>query len=326
MDGRKEPVPPPRKDFGVNCGVLTRNVGVGHQTPHTKSVSTITFDEKWKFSNSTNPNVTRSSQTVIKENRIGVSQTALDISDHSTQTLIKKKYFSDAGVTALPKLVDFSNQKIVEAYNIGVSDDTISDIKCEKCNVLKNSISTGPDSFENAHTAPISLSTLMGSKSKSFNLGDPKIDYTSKKRTIACQYDLMGISKASQYEPTGINKASQSEMIKTNSKACQHEIKTFHHKNPQSEIVVKISRNTDTKDLTTTSTKSVACDINDIKSDNLSVCEKCLQKDDAIKKEAAVPSKIPRPQIPTTPVEGRKFRRQDTYTKIYSTGTSPPMG
>ncbi|RZC40260.1 KN motif and ankyrin repeat domain-containing protein 2, partial [Asbolus verrucosus] len=344
LDGRREPPPPPpRKDFGVNCGVLTRNVGVGHQNPNTKSVSTATFedfgvdkwfDEKIRLMNEQNSainqqNVSKSTQTQIRENRAIASQTIdrpVAKIESFAQTVDNKKYYSNASVSVSPKCSDFCVQKSVEVYNIGTSDDTISDIICEKCNVFKCSIGTGPDSSEDAHTSPVSLATLMGPRSKSFNLGDDRINFTSRNRTVACQYEPTGIAKASQYEPNGVTKACQCE-IKTNSKACQCEVK-LTNKNTQYENN-SISKDTDTKDLIT-SIRHVACEAKECKNpmndvacntadSEKGICSKCSNKDDGGKKDGSfTTSKIPRPQIPTTPGENRKFRRQDTYTKIYS--------
>lgn len=348
LDSSKEaPPPPPRKDFGVNCGVLTRNIGVGHQNPNTKTVSTTIddltvdkwFNEKVKFMNNQNltnsqKNVSRSSQTLIKEIRGVASQTIEKPSttaENYTQTSERKKYFSHASVLAVPKCKDFGVQKIVEVYNIGTSDDTISDIICEKCNVCKCNVGVGPDSSEDSHTSPVSLASLMGPRSKSFNLGEAQLNFASRSRTVACQCENFGISKASQSEFSGISRACQSE-LKTQTKACQHESK-LQHKMTQSETR-SISKDTDTKDLIT-ATRHVACEAKEKKKVTSDVgcnttedkiCIKCTKEKDDVKKDTFGPSKIPRPQIPTTPVENRKFRRQDTYTKIYSSPGSPTQG
>jgi ankyrin repeat protein len=349
LDGKREPPPPPpRKDFGVNCGVLTRNVGVGHQNPKTKNVSTTTFDnasvDKWfnekiRFMNSQNltnnqVNVSRSTQTSSRENRGVASQTVDRVTakiETAAQTVENKKYYSNASVSAFPKCKDANCQKDVEAYSVGTSDNTIDDIICDKCNSPKVSTGVGPDSNEDAHTSPVSLALLMGPRSKSFNLGDDRVNFTSRNRTVACQYESTGISKASQYEPNGVSKACQSE-VKTNSKACQNEVKSSH-KNTQYESS-SVCKDTDTKDLIR-STRHVACEAKERKSPtsdvacntantDKDVCVKCTnkEKEDSGKKESnSTPSKIPRPQVPTTPVEVRKFRRQDTYTKIYASPT-----
>ena len=343
LDGKKvPPPPPPRKDFGVNCGVLTRNVGVGHQNPNTKTVSTTTFDDltvdKWfnekiKFMNSQNlaNNVSTSTQTPSKDSRGVASQTIAKLAKiaTSTQTADTKKHYSDASVSAFPQRRDFSVQKSVEVYNVGTSDDTISDVICEKCNVFKCSIGIGPDSSEDAHTSPVSLALLMGPRSKSFNLGDDRLNFSSRSRTVACQHESQGVAKGSQYEANGVSRACQCE-TKTVSKASQWEVKSVH-KNTQYESF-SVSRDTDTKDLLTP-TRHVACEAKERKNavdvacnttDEKNVCVRCTnrEKEEVAKKDGTpAPSKIPRPQIPTTPVENRKFRRQDTYTKIYSSPT-----
>ncbi|XP_044256922.1 KN motif and ankyrin repeat domain-containing protein 2-like [Tribolium madens] len=343
LDSKEAPPPPPRKDFGVNCGVLTRNIGVGHQNPNTKTVSTATlddltvdkwFNEKIKFMNS--QNISRSSQTLIKEIRGVASQTIEKppMIEAQTQTAEPKKYYSHASVSAIPKIRDFSVQKCVEVYNIGTSDDTISDIVCEKCSVCKCSVGVGPDSSEDSHTSPVSLASLMGPRSKSFNLGEAPLNFNSRSRTVACQYENFGVSKASQFEPAGVSRACQCE-VKTHSKACQHELKQIH-KNTQYESN-SVSKDTDTKDLIT-AIRHVACEAKERKKlttdvgcntcDDKTVCAKCTnkEKEEVNKKDTSFTSKIPRPQIPTTPVENRKFRRQDTYTKIYSSPGSPTLG
>lgn len=351
LNSKKEPpMPPPRKDFGVNCGVLTRNIGVGHQNPNTKSVATTTLDftDKWynekvKFLNNENlkhQKKTTETQTPIKDKRNSTVQTTMKTSaklDTCTQTIDDKKLVKHAATLALPKSSDFSAQKAVEVYNIGVSEDTINDVICQKCTTLKCTVGVGPDKTEDAHTGPISLATLMGSRSKSFNLGDDKLNFT-KKRTVGCQYEATGVSKSSQYEPNGITRACQSE-IKMLSKACQRDVK-FVTKNTQYEGD-SVSKNTDTKDLLSLGTRNVACEtkeqkvgVNHVGCNTVGLpketekieCSKCLNRDkeDSARKDGSpTPSRIPRLQFPTTPVESRKFRRQDTYTKIYSSPTSP---
>lgn len=343
------PPPPPRKDFGVMCGVLTRNIGVGHQSPHTKSVSTGTVDneftDKWyqekiKFMNNQNilsiQKITSSknTQTTFQRGRrdVGIQfkfeKPVCPKSNTYTQT--DNKTLSDKAILATSRVADVSIQKCVECYSVGSSDDTVSDIICDKCNALKRSVGVGPESNEDSHTSPISLACLT-SRSKSFNMGEDRLNLVTRTRTIA-----------SQYEPNSINRTCQVDLRKPSStKSCQFEPKKSE-KTTQSEKYT-ISRHTDTQDLIVIK-KHVGCEAKEQKPDGvdkgcntvdvaetMTVCTKCEKdKDDVkelLKKDdgSPTPSRIPRPQIPTTPVEIRKFRRQDTYTKVYSpTEKTPP--
>ncbi|KAJ8913166.1 hypothetical protein NQ315_009003 [Exocentrus adspersus] len=118
-------------------------------------------------------------------------------------------------------------------------------------------------------------------------------------------------------------------------KSCQHELKTLD-KNTQYEKL-SASKLTDTLDLIMTK-RHVSCEAREVKpvsvdfgcnttSELTTSCVTCEKEKDegkeSYKKEGGspTPSRIPRPQIPTTPVENRKFRRQDTYTKVYSTSS-----
>lgn len=350
LDGlikKEPPPPPPRKDFGVMCGVLTRNIGVGHQNPNTKSVSTATleneFADKWlqekvKFLNNQNLMNTYSSKKLtfdkITQTLGGVETRDVGVQlkiekqqppkiNCSSQTLELRKSVKHVSILALPKVADFSTQKYVECYSIGCGDDTIDDVICEKCNAFKRSVAVGPETNEDTHTSPISLASL-SSRSKSFNLGDDRLNLTTRTRTIGLQY-----------EPNNVSRACQSDVrVKMSTKSCQHELKMLE-KNTQYENR-SVSKVTDTLDLMTK--RHVSCEVRELKpsssdigcnttSEMTMVCAKCeKEKDeikDTVKKEGGspTPSRIPRPQIPTTPVENRKFRRQDTYTKIYSSST-----
>lgn len=328
------PPPPPRKDFGVMCGVLTRNIGVGHQNPNTKSVSTATpesdFADKWlhekvKFMENRNllqsSTSTKETQTLVPKGRrdIGIQfqfqKMVTPKFSTYTQTPDSSKHLVEKGVSAKAKQSDVSIQKCVECYSIGSSDDTINDTICEKCNTLKRSVAVGPENHEDSHTSPISLASLT-SRSKSFNMGDDRLNFTARTRTIA-----------SQYEITNINRSCQADLQKASStKLCQVQPKMVD-KNTQYEKFTS-SRLTDTQDLTIV--KNVSCEAKEEKIEtvnagcntvpDLTICLKCDKEKENFKKDGGspTPSRIPRPQIPTTPVENRKFRRQDTYTKVYS--------
>ncbi|CAG9816689.1 unnamed protein product [Phaedon cochleariae] len=332
------PPPPPRKDFGVMCGVLTRNIGVGHQNPNTKSVSTTTIEndigDKWlpekvKFMNIQNSlntfkkiSVSRETQTILSRDKrdVGIQfkfeapQPPKSVS--STQTSEIQKQISHRGVLAKARVSDFAIQKCVECYSIGCSDDTINDIVCEKCNAFKRSVAVGPDTSEDIHTSPVSLASLT-SRSKSFNLGEDRLNLSVRTRTVG-----------SQHEPDTKSRSCQSDLrAKSSSKSCQCERSTAE-KNTQYEPRGSTSKHTDTQDLRVP-TRHVGCEAREVKSGTCEVacntseealCGKCEKEKESLKKDGGspTPSRIPRPQIPTTPVENRKFRRQDTYTKIYS--------
>ncbi|XP_030748449.1 KN motif and ankyrin repeat domain-containing protein 2 [Sitophilus oryzae] len=337
---KEPPPPPPRKDFGVMCGVLTRNIGVGHQNPHTKHAATLTteFADKWyvekaKFLNTSpivSPKITasRSTQTVnLRDKRdmgiqssIQAPKAVTEVKFCQTDT-IQKPITSNAAIQAVTRMSDFAVQKDVESYSIGCSKDTITDVLCEKCSIVKISVGVGPEKDEDLHTSPVSLSAL-NNRSKSFNLGEERLDLHKRTRTVASQYD----------NTNTISRGCQSE-IKTSSKSSQHEVKNAE-KTTQSEYTSE-SKKTDTEDLKTP-TKSVACEIREYKpktsekgSNTISeekevseekICAKCASKEMESSKEFKTPgspnpSRIP---VPTTPIEARKFRRQDTYTKLYS--------
>lgn len=352
----KKITPPTRKDIGVMCGVLTRHIGVGHQAANMKTVSTATtlsgkeidsttdkwLNEKIKFMNNQNLlnsydkfKLTKTTQTPIlnkEQKEIGVQtkhQQKIDKINNYTQTYSDSRKFNTKNIcvqTIPTRLIDFSAQKVVECYSIGCSDDTINQVICEKCNAFKRSVGVGPDNNDNPLINPINLSSLTMPRSKSFNLGGDKLNLSTKNRTVACQYEPFD----------KISRGIQSEKTKTHSKYCQHESKCAE-KNTQCEKLHLASKLIDTKDLIKrknveceakeiiqrTQTKDIGCNTTNL----IQICNKCMEKDskddlDVKKDENPTPSRIPRPQIPTTPVEVRKFRRQDTYTKIYSTPES----
>lgn len=343
-DVKKEPPPPPpRKDFGVMCGVLTRNIGVGHQYPNTRHAATLTteFADKWlpekaKFLNSQaliSPKITSSKGTqtlFVKEKRdMGIQSSLLEpkkvtvVAFCQTDPVLKPEV-SQIGTQIHPRMSHMGIQKNIESYSVGSSDDTLNDVICEKCSSPKRSVGVGPETSEDIHTSPVSLAALTN-RSKSFNLGEERLDLHKRTRTVA-----------SQYESTlsTVNRSCQSE-LKTSSKSSQHDIK-LAEKNTQYEST-SVSKKTDTKDLLI-ETKSIACEAKEIKtptadkgSNTISeekevseekICAKCASKEMETSREfkkdipsSPTPSRIP---VPTTPIENRKFRRQDTYTKIYS--------
>lgn len=347
---------PTRRDFGVMCGVLTRNVGVGHQYPHTRNVSTITmngnaqdsstysdkwYNEKIKFlsirddelkykkppltNQSTQtppplPKSTREANVQTPPEKKVVPKTKLD---GYTQTPDDKKTFYHVGSTAKPSNSDCTTQVYVQTRNVGIQ----LEMPCPKCSTLKKSIGVGPENPVDSHISPVSLASLSTPRSKSFNLGDDKLNLSLKNRSIGCQYDKVGNTVGCQYE------------IKTHSRACQNDVQ-LSHKAVQNTYQTA-HKVTDTKDLGPVK-HHVACETKkEVKNTaefgcntppmppmpERPVCTKCTptgkEREEILKKEGSpTPSRIPRPQIPTTPVENRKFRRQDTYTKIPSSAAS----
>lgn len=411
------------------CGVLTRNVGVGHQYPNMKTVSTATaqeietnFSDKWLLEKKKFLNIpkTYNLNDLVYKNPVLIpkgTQTLLQREKREThtqtepvqkttknifvQTLDDKKYVKDASISAVVKSSDCYIQTSADVKNIGVSENTVNDILCEKCECSKVSVAVRPDTIADGHLSPISLASLAVPRSKSFNLGEDKLNLSSRNRSVACQYEPSGYHKACQSKPSGYHKACQYESTSL-SKSCQHEVSTSH-KSLQSENLTTFTKTTDTNDLGPLK-KNVGCEVKE-KIKNFSdigcntvngttpQCVKCLkekEKDKEIgeekkgwsrekdsgkekgtgkekesrkeiesgkekdltkekdstkeesykekenkkekhkeivatkKEENLTPSRIPRPQIPTTPVENRKFKRQDTYTKIPSDEKTPP--
>nr|XP_023014513.1 KN motif and ankyrin repeat domain-containing protein 2 isoform X1 [Leptinotarsa decemlineata] len=341
-------IKPPQKDIGITCGVSTRDVSSGHQNPSTKSVSTGTIDnelgDKWfkekvQFLNAQNSlsnqiykklTVARETQTTLPKDKIDVGiqfqneQAQLLKLTESTQTDEIKRKVDHKGILAKVLVSDKLTQKFIECSSVGCSDDTIDENICVKCNAIKKSIGVGPEKND-THTMPISLASLT-SRSKSFNLGEDKLNLSSRTRNAS-----------SQYEINSINRSCQSDIkVKSSTKSCQYDLKSCD-KNTQYEKYT-LSKYTDTKDFAV-QTKHVGCEAKESKiktSDfgcnvtEVLVCAKC-EKDKEEAKEihkkeegSPTPSRIPRPQIPTTPVEIRKFRRQDTYTKVYSPPSEKP--
>ncbi|VEN35819.1 unnamed protein product [Callosobruchus maculatus] len=343
-------VTPPRKDCGVMCGVLTRNIGVGHQNPNTRSVSTSTLDcegfaDKWlhekaKLLNSNHllstPSppkkytVSKDTQTQKRSAKDACIQFKFEPPpvaklDQHCQTTKEKKFFNHVGVLAKTKSSEVSVQKFVESCTVGSSDDTLDSIICDNCNKLKKTIGVGPDKNEDAFTSPVSLA-LLNSRSKSFNLGEDRLNLNTRTRTVGCQYDKHSTNRSCQADIK----------LKSHAKSCQSEPKlseksTQYDRNSSSKgtdmldlILMKRNVGCEAKE-TKPETADTACNTHEY------ICGKCeKEKDemkDSFKKEGGSPtaSRIPRPQIPTTPVEIRKLRRQDTYTKVYGSPTEQPL-
>lgn len=340
--------PPSRRDFGVMCGVLTRNVGVGHQYPHTRTVSTLTtndektqpiysdkwYNEKIKFLANQNVMVTKNTQTAIVARTtvdcgtqtVSVKQNIPKRINNYTQTPEMKKQVQHVGSTVKPVNSDVLVQtNNIETRSVGNSIDT----PCSTCNVPKISVGVGSDNTVDSHISPVSLANLAVPRSKSFNLGSEKLNLSVKNRTIGCQYEPLA----------NTNTIGCQHITKTHTKACQNDVIKTLHKGSQHEYVTA-SKVTDTKDLNIEKV-SVACEAKEVEKVKVDIacnttsvpdkspCTKCAnrekERDEILKKEGSpTPSRIPRLQMPTTPVENRKFRRQDTYTKIPASPQASP--
>ncbi|KAL3289566.1 hypothetical protein HHI36_022982 [Cryptolaemus montrouzieri] len=379
QNGMKElNLPLSTKDIGVTCSVLTRNVGVGHQTPSRKNASTETsidssfadkwFGEKLKFINDQNelkksinetlnkvPNITKGNQTLSIKTFSQSTQTIeipipkKIVTDKQTQTVCSSTSQKHQSVLVKPVMKDFNVQKSIEVYNIGVSDDTITDINCEKCNVAKISVAVGADKNEDAHLAPVSLQSLSFPRSKSFNLGEDKINLNVRNRSVAIQYQYKPAisTKSSQYESSNISRSCQSS-IKTHTRSSQHESKLVETSTQSEESIFRTPKKVQRKDVSCEAkerklqTQSIGCNTT-WAIPTTTVCTKCQNKEkededqkksnrhvtveniaceDDIKRkdETASVSRIPRLLLTPTS-ERRKFKRQDTYTKI---NASPP--
>lgn len=357
---------PSTKDIGVSCSVITRNVGVGNQTPSRKHASTATinddvsyadkwFGEKLKFINNQNeinktnsvsriPMMNKSNQTFTINSHDQETQTPKQLrkmtSDKFIQTVHKTVTKKDQSSLIKPKTLNFAMQKTIESYNVGVSDDTITDINCDKCNVVKISVAVGPDQKEDQHVSPISLASLSFPRSKSFNLGADKMNLNKRKRSISVQYQYKpeSSSKGSQYEPSNVSRSCQST-IRTHSKGTQYESKLTDSSTQLDETFVVLTTPKKHKS-SEIETISIGCNTS-LPSPEIAVCSECRKrrkedgenvkkedvkvedkkKDESKKRESGVVSRIPKPQLTPTS-ERRKFRRQDTYTKI--NGSPPP--
>lgn len=313
--GKSSSPAPARRDFGVMCGVLTRNVGVGPQTPKTKTVSTGTCPDsgdKWlphkldfliggdaKQQQTKSPlTVGRATQTTIFKYEDVRTQTNTSVlSDNSSQTPTLPKSNS-IGVSVHPRTSVVGTQSRIECTDVGVSDDNINSILCLKCTSQKQTVGVNTDAL-----AYLSVSLAQ--------LSRPKIeteDDVIERRSIGCQYDIGGSNKYTQYE------------IKSHSRTCQSDPLQVTHRGIQSEIWSGISKSTDTKELLPKTeergcnsdiheTVDVACETVKV----TEICEKCNEKEkteETKKEEIVTPSKIPRLNNPQ-----RKFERQITYTK-----------
>lgn len=341
------PRPPLRRDIGVMCGVLTRNVGVGHQYPHVRDVSTFTvsssdddqegqqptpvtfysdkwYNEKIKF-------LSNESNAKNRKECVGTqtpSPKPKRTDDRYTQTLEKNKehHVTDVAITAKPIYSDAVNQtNSINTRNIGISVES----PCKICSISKISIGVGSENAtDENNVSPVSLANLalaMPARSKSFNLGGDKLNLMSmRNRTIGCQY-----------EPLLVNSIACQCVIKVKSKACQNDnVIKVSHKGSQHEYRAALAKGTDTNDLSVEKV-NVACEAKEMEKEKVDfacntsckwLCAKCVTKEREKEREEIVtkegsptPSRIP---IPTTPVENRKFRRQDTYTKIPSASAS----
>ncbi|KRT79272.1 Ankyrin repeat-containing protein [Oryctes borbonicus] len=323
--GYVSPSPPPkRRDFGVMCGVLTRNVGVGHQTPKTKTVSTTTPPEsgdKWlpqkldflirnENLKQSRPVITvgKGTQTIHYGHKTTTTQTTpppLTLDNSAQTSAAPIKCFNSIGISIIPNTNNANTQAFISSKTVGVSDDTINSILCLKCTSQKQTVGVNTGDFP-LLTHSVSLAQLSEIKPEEPEEEEEKIIET---RTIGCQYDMRPCHKYTQYE------------IKTQSRSCQSDVAKLTHRGVQNDIWVGISRSTDSRELIP-ETEERGCDP-DIRETvdigcltdavTLDYCEKCVEREKTEnnkKEETITPSRIPRLNIP------RKFERQITYTKI----------
>lgn len=290
----------PKKDIGIMCTVITRHVGVGPNYPKMKTISTSTealnklIEEQLKIDL-----VTQSSQTKI-----------LHFVEKNTQTTPLAKPVCNIGVNVTPDKKDVGTLFRKEYNTIGVSDDRIDTIICPKCSVTKRTIGIGPSNYADSHV-PISLKSLTSHRSKSFNLGEEKLNFNLRYRTIGCQTESFSVNKMCQYESKSSTQFSQTDTHVLKNKSCQSE----HHSHTQT---------TDTSDLL--KLKDTGCNTNVIKKVDASsntykpppeiITTPPHKPTETKKDESPGISRIPRPATISSDHENRKFKRQDTYTKI----------
>lgn len=328
------------------CGVLTRHIGVGPNYPKTRENSTITDAEITEKLNKKLDTsfVSQSSQTRVASKETG------------TQVPTSQKQFTNSSVSVKPDIKDFGLQVQKESKTIGVSEDVINSILCIKCSAVKRSIGVGPSNYADQHL-PVSLKSLSVQKSKSFNLGEEKLNLNLKYRTIGCQSENFSLHKSSQYEFKSHSQFSQTEHKSYRNEGVQYENKTITQITDTHDLyskkdascatnrAVTIDVSSNTLPLPAEKTKCNKCEsreerkkkdassstvkvrTHDASSNTMPVsvenvktkCSKCISEAKEKKEETNVSigaSKIPRPAHLSTPTEIRKFKRQDTYTKI----------
>lgn len=330
-----------QRDMGVMCGVIMRHVGVGPNYPKTRDNSTITEQE-----------INKKFETALISQS---SQTKVQSKEANTQIPLVPKKYTSTGSVAKPETKEFIVQVEKESRTIGVSDDDVKSILCLKCNAPKRTVGVGPlDSDLN----PVSLKSLTVPKSKSFNLGEEKLNLNLRYRTIGCQSETFSSHKSCQYESKSHNQFSQTEIKQTRNEYVQYESRININQITDTNdlmkkrdascgtsrlVTVDASSNTpvqekekckkceqikDKRDVGCETIKTRTVDSSSNTVDNIikTKCNKCLSEGKGDKKEDKVElkelnvsgsgSRIPRLAHNSTPTEVRKFKRQDTYTKI----------
>lgn len=301
VDKRPIVLPPiHKKDIAVMCAVITRHVGVGPSFPKVKTASTSTetlnklIQEQLKSTS-----VSQSSQTKV-----------VHFDEKGMQTVAFAKPFCNIGINVRPECKDVGVGFRKEVSTIGVSDDRVDEVICQKCSVAKRTIGVGPTTYADSHL-PVSLKSLTSHRSKSFNLGEEKLNLNLRYRTIGCQTEHFSVNKMCQYELKSCTQFSQTEVNVLKNKSCQYERHCF-------------TQMTDTEDLL--KTKDASCNTKavrkvDVASNTVNLPPEIVttppSKNDTRRDESPGVSRIPRPAaITTSDHENRKFKRQDTYTKI----------
>lgn len=317
---------PARRDFGVMCGVVTRNIGVGHQIPKTKTVATATpgSGDKWlpqkldflignenSKRSRTIVTVAKGSQTVpFGYKSINTQTNSVLHSHNTTQTPITPvRSFDSIGISVYPHTSNANTQIFVPSKSVGVSDDSINNILCLKCTGQKQTVGTNTDDHSPL-THSVSLAQLSRPKLEG------AVEENIKTSTVGCQYDIRGWHRYTQCE------------IDCYARSCQTEGPKLSNKGVQNDFWWGISKSTDTNELVA-ETEDRGCDAEICKTSDASCgtdesvigeySEKLperSEKSEAGKKEdVIVPSRIPRLN------SQRKFERQITYTKIASSVT-----
>lgn len=290
------------RDASVMCTVITRHVGVGPQYPKVRTVSTET-DDSIKLKDQLKTSLVSQS-----------SQAKVHTEDISCQTDSTTKRFHNFGVNVKPELTDFGIQVQKDTRTIGVSEDTLN-IPCPKCNVAKKTIGVGSSNYADQYL-PVSLKSLSANRSKSFNLGEEKLNLNLRYRTIGCQSENYSINKFTQYESKLSSQHSQTETKVLKNESSQYDIRNVSQLTDTHDLSPK-------KDVYCSTMKVVRLDVscNTMPMPAVETVPKCAKCSGEPKREESggMVSRIPRPShIPTTPTESRKFKRQNTYTKISS--------
>nr|XP_022914795.1 KN motif and ankyrin repeat domain-containing protein 1-like [Onthophagus taurus] len=176
---RQEENTTPKRDFGVNCVVLTRSVGVGRQIPNTRSVSTATIqDVGMAFTKYTQTTQKESVNAKIGPDAVTTAQVAVQA--ESTRFLVNKECI------ATPDVASKASQAVVETKVVGTSNDEFHQ----------------NDFNKDSHY--ISLADL------SFH--ESKVENKISKSTVGVQCQRNGSNKSTQHEVKVQSKGCQNSV------------------------------------------------------------------------------------------------------------------